>query len=211
MNTYDTLEKLTARYPALDEIKDNISAAFNIIKETYENGGKLLCCGNGGSCADCDHIVGELMKNFKLKRSAPYKISEKLAQMGDMGKTLAKNLEGALPAISLCGHSALTTAYLNDTNPHLTYAQQLLGYGRKGDTLLALTTSGNSENCLYAAMTAHAMGIKVISMTGAGGGKIKAFSDISIAVSETETYLVQEYHLPIYHCLCAMLEAEFFS
>ncbi len=206
----ELLNELIIHYPSLSGIKNDILLSYEIIIETYTNGGKLLCCGNGGSCSDCGHIVGELMKNFRLKRGIKPELKEKLLEM-EKGDLIASKLEGALPAISLCEHNSLSSAYSNDTEPQFTYAQQLLGYGKSGDVLLAISTSGNSQNCIYAAMTAKAMGIKVISMTGSTGGQIKKYSDVLIAVPENETYRIQEYHLPIYHCLCAMTEQYFFS
>jgi Phosphoheptose isomerase len=204
------VDNLIERYPKLACVKDGISAAYTLLETTYLNGGKVLCCGNGGSCADADHIVGELMKSFKFKRKISDEMKEALSSLGYMGDKLALCLEGALPAISLNSHNALSSAYINDTDSTTVYAQLLYGFGKTGDTLITLTTSGNSANCLYAAVTAKAMGINVIAMTGQGGGKIADIADVTIKVPEQETYLVQELHLPIYHCLCAMLEERFF-
>ena len=205
------VDNLITRYPKLIAVKNEIIAAYKILEQTYVGGGKVLCCGNGGSCADADHIVGELMKSFKFKRKMPYYLTESFSEFGEIGEKLAANLEGALPAISLNSHNALSSAYINDTDSSTVYAQLLYGFGKSGDTLIALTTSGNSANCLYAAVTAKAMGINVIAMTGQGGGKIAEIADVTIKVPEHETYLVQELHLPIYHCLCAMLEERFFG
>ncbi|MDD4774012.1 MAG: SIS domain-containing protein [Eubacteriales bacterium] len=205
------IQELIARFPALIPETSSIEAAFELLRKTYRGGGKVLCCGNGGSCADCDHIVGELMKSFKFKRNIDYITKGNLRLYGPEGVELINNLEGALPAVSLCGHNALTTALINDTNPKLTFAQQLYGLAKGGDVLIALTTSGNSENCILAAITAKAMALPVISFTGDDGGKIAEYSDVIIRAPEHETYKVQEYHLPIYHTLCAMLEEEFFG
>lgn len=205
------LKELIERYPALDGEAVSIEAAFTILCRTYRGGGKVMCCGNGGSCADCDHIVGELMKSFMFKRKIDVKTEERLRLSGSEGEELIRDLEGALPALSLCGHNALTTAFSNDTNPCLTFAQQLYGIAKEGDALIALTTSGNSQNCIYAAVTAKAMSLPVIAFTGENGGKIAAYADVTIHAPERETYKVQEYHLPVYHALCAMLEAEFFD
>jgi D-sedoheptulose 7-phosphate isomerase len=206
------LNDLIANYPALDCVKGEIAKAYNILLETYKSGGKVLCCGNGGSSADSDHIVGELMKSFKIKRKINAETARVLTSFGTAeSAVLNRDLEGALPALSLNSQNALLSAYINDTNPHTVYAQLLYGIGRAGDTLIALTTSGNSQNCVYAAITAKAMGIKTISMTGMNGGKIKELSDAAITVPESETYRVQELTLPVYHCLCAMLEAYFFG
>ena len=204
-------EELLERYPDLEYTKDQVLEAYNILAECYHNGGKVMTCGNGGSCSDSEHIVGELMKSFTFKRKINQEVFNNLEAAGEMGVELTKYLEGALPAISLCGHPALTTAYLNDTNPQMTFAQQVYGFGVKGDVLITLSTSGNSKNCLYAAETARAMGIKVITLTGETGGKLKDVSDVTICVPSCTTFKIQEYHLPIYHALCAMLENEFFE
>lgn len=205
------IQELVARYPALVRETPSIEAAFELLSATYRRGGKVLCCGNGGSCADCDHIVGELMKSFKFKRKIDDNIKKKLTLYNTEGIELINNLEGALPTVSLCGHNALTTAFMNDTNPRLVFAQQLYGLAKAGDLLIALTTSGNSENCIFAAITAKAISLPVISFTGDSAGKIANYSDVVIRAPELETYKVQEYHLPIYHTLCAMLEEEFFE
>ena len=205
------MEKLIMRYPALAAVKDEIAAAYEVLRATYEGGGRLLLCGNGGSAADCDHIVGELMKSFRLRRPISDELSASLSDLGEDGRRLADLLEQPLPAVSLCEHNSLTTAYGNDRSPDTVFAQQLLGHGRRGDALLALTTSGNSKNCVYAATLARAMGIRVISLTGASGGKIASLSDACIRLPETETFLVQELTLPIYHYLSAALEEYFFG
>lgn len=202
------LEDLIRRYPALSGIKGNIQKAFDILSETLKSGGKALICGNGGSCADSGHIVGELMKSFKKCRPIDLAVMEKLASFGTDGKELSYMLEGALPAVSLCEGSALSTAFANDKNPYMAYAQQLYGLGQKGDTLIAISTSGNAKNCVYAALTAKAKDINVIALTGAGGGKLALYSDVLLNVPENETYRVQELHLPVYHCICSMLEEE---
>ena len=205
------MKELLSRYPELECVKNDITNAFELLKATFENGGRLLLCGNGGSAADCDHIAGELMKSFKMKRPIDKELANTLSEMGTEGKDLSILLEKALPTLSLCEHNSLTTAYGNDRSPDAVFAQQLLGHGKTGDTLIALTTSGNSKNCLYAATLAKAMGIRVISITGALGGRIQALSDVSIKLPKTETYLVQELTLPLYHYLCAELEKYFFS
>jgi D-sedoheptulose 7-phosphate isomerase len=204
------LTELIERYPALGGVATEIETAFLVLKNCYEQGGRVYLCGNGGSTADCEHIVGELMKCFKKKRPIDGAFAAALTEQGELGEELARYLEGGLPAISLCGHSPLTFAYLNDTNPMLTFAQQLSVMGKAGDVLIALSTSGNSKNCVYAAIVAKAKGIKTVFLGGGNGGKLKAMADVSIVVPEKETYKVQELHLPIYHCLCAMLEEEFF-
>ncbi len=205
------MEKLLKRYGALECVSDEIRAARQLIIDTYKNGGKILVCGNGGSAADCEHIVGELMKSFKRERPIDAAFAERLYEFGEDGRKIAETLEGALPAISLCSHPALTTAYSNDRDPFLTFAQQVSGLGAGGDLLIALTTSGNSKNCVYAAITARAKGIKVISITGEGGGRISELADVSIKLPERETYLVQELTLPLYHYLCAEAEDFFYA
>ena len=205
------MEKLLKRYPELTGISKDIEGAVTLLTDMYKNGGKLLCCGNGGSASDSEHIVGELMKCFKIKRPISGELKENLEKYGDEGMALAETLECSLPAISLCGHSALSTAYGNDRNAYMVFAQQVSGFGNKGDVLLALTTSGNSQNCIYAAMVAKAKGMKVIGITGAKGGSLSELADICIKVPETETYLVQELTLPIYHYICARLEEIFFA
>ena len=206
------IDLLCERYPALNEAEDDIAAAYQIIEESYKSGGKLLVAGNGGSAADAEHIVGELMKGFKLPRKPQPDFADKLIkENAELGAVLAENLQGALPAIALDGHLALSTAYMNDCEPLLCFAQQVNGYGKAGDVFLGISTSGNSKNVLYAATTAHAKGMKVIGLTGAKNSKLAQMSDVCIKVPQTETYMIQELHLPVYHCLCLMLEEEFFG
>ena len=206
------IDLLVERYPSLESAKNDIVAAYLLLEESYENGGKLLVAGNGGSAADAEHIVGELMKGFKLHRKPEADFAEKLVEENqELGSVLAENLQGALPAIALDGHPALSTAYMNDCEPLLCFAQQVNGYGKSGDVFLGISTSGNSKNVLYAATTAHAKGMKVIGLTGAKDSKLKDMSDVCIKAPQTETYMIQELHLPIYHCLCLMLEDNFFA
>lgn len=206
------IDLLTERYPALNACKDQIIAAYVILENTYTNGGKLLVAGNGGSAADSEHLVGEIMKGFKLPRKLDKEYQEKLITVNqELGKVLAENLQGALPAIALDGHHALTTAYMNDCEPLLCFAQQVNGYGKPEDTFLGISTSGNSKNILYAAVTAKAKGMKVIGLTGQKDSKLKKLADVTIQVPQTETYMIQELHLPVYHCLCLMLEDHFFG
>lgn len=206
------IDLLVERYPSLESAKNDIVAAYLLLEESYENGGKLLVAGNGGSAADAEHIVGELMKGFKLPRKPEADFAEKLVKENqELGSVLAENLQGALPAIALDGHPALSTAYMNDCEPLLCFAQQVNGYGKLGDVFLGISTSGNSKNVLYAATTAHAKGMKVIGLTGAKDSKLKDMSDVCIKAPQTETYMIQELHLPIYHCLCLMLEDKFFA
>lgn len=206
------IDLLVERYPSLESVKNDIVAAYLLLEESYENGGELLVAGNGGSAADAEHIVGELMKGFKLPRKPEADFAKRLVEENqELGSVLAENLQGALPAIALDGHPALSTAYMNDCEPLLCFAQQVNGYGKSGDVFLGISTSGNSKNVLYAATTAHAKGMKVIGLTGAKDSRLKDMSDVCIKAPETETYMIQELHLPIYHCLCLMLEDKFFA
>ena len=196
----------------LKSVENEISKAYLLLEESYKNGGKLLIAGNGGSAADAEHIVGELMKGFKLSRKLQADFADKLIkENSEFGTVLAENLQGALPAIALDGHPALSTAYMNDCEPVLCFAQQVYGYGKAGDVFLGISTSGNSKNILYAATTARAIGMKVIGLTGAKNSKLDQMCDVCIKVPQTETYKIQELHLPVYHCLCLMLENEFFE
>lgn len=206
------LDSLVERYPVLDSCKQSISDAFILLEECYEHDGKLLVAGNGGSAADAEHIAGELMKRFMIQRTVTQEFAEKLIEVDKLrGTELAKNLERSLMAIPLVAHEALTTAYINDVDGLGVFAQQLLGFGRKGDVFLGISTSGNSKNIMNATVVARALGIKIIGLTGASGGEIAAVSDVVIKVPETETYRIQELHLPVYHCICLMLEDRFFG
>ena len=189
------------RYPELECCKDDIEKALQLMIETYKNNGKILLCGNGGSASDSEHIVGELMKGFLLKRQVT---DERLSQ------EMKENLQGALPAISLNSQTALMTAFNNDLNPDFVFAQQVYGYAKANDLLIGISTSGNSENVLNAVKVANSMGVKSIVLTGKDGGKLKNLATVSICVPANETYKIQEYHLPVYHYLCAKVEEEFF-
>ncbi len=197
---------LFERYSALSCVKEEVGAVFEIIKGTYINKGKLLVCGNGGSAADSAHIVGELMKGFMLSRKLPESEKEKFKN-----KEIADGLQGALPAISLVGETALMTAFCNDCNPDLVFAQQVYGLMSENDTLLCLSTSGNSKNVVAAAETARVKGGKVVSIVGEKGGKLSELSDAIIKLPSQKTPEIQEYTLPVYHTICAMLESEFFQ
>ena len=206
------LVRLIDRYPKLIVCREDIWKAYLLLEEAYSSGRKLLVSGNGGSASDSEHIVGELMKEFKLKRRVFSDQAAALKEIDpELGQTLAERLQGALPAISLTGHSSLTTAFMNDAMPELVFAQQVNGYGKAGDVFLGISTSGNSKNVLYAAITAKSKGLKVIGLTGAKENKLMTFADVCIRVPETETYKIQELHLPVYHCLCLMLEQQFFG
>ena len=206
------IDFLVKRYPKLDVCRDDIEKSYRILEECYENDHKLLIAGNGGSAADSEHIAGELMKRFKTVRNCPSGFVEKLKAVDPVrGTKLAHNLERGLMAIPLVAHEALTTAYINDVDGLGVLAQQLYGFGRKGDVFLGISTSGNSENIMSATVVARAAEIKVIGLTGATGGELAKVADVAIRVPENETYMIQELHLPVYHCLCLMLEDRFFN
>lgn len=206
------VDLLIERYPCLETCKDDIIAAYDILEETYAAGRKLLVAGNGGSASDSEHIVGELMKEFKLKRKIYSAQADRLRKIDEeMGSILAEHLQGSLPAISLVGEPSLTTAFMNDAVSVLIFAQQVNGLGRAGDVFLGISTSGNSQNVLYAAVAAKSKGLKVIGLTGEKENKLMQFTDVCIRVPETETYKIQELHIPVYHCLCLMLEDRFFG
>lgn len=204
------IDLLVARYPKLEAVRQEIIDSYLLMEESYENGGKLLIAGNGGSAADSEHIAGELMKRFKILRPVSKEYAEKLKEVDPVrGAELSKNLECSLMAIPLVAHEALTTAYINDVDGLGVFAQQLFGYGRKGDVFLGISTSGNSKNILNATVVARASGIKVVGLTGAKGGELAKVADVAVKAPETETYMIQEVHLPIYHCWCLMLEDHF--
>ena len=206
------IDLLIERYPILAECRQSLIDAYLIMEEAYEGDHKLLIAGNGGSAADSEHIAGELMKRFKTPRPVTPEMAEKLKSIDPVrGADLAKNLERGLMAIPLVAHEALSTAYINDVDGLGVFAQQLFGFGRPGDVFLGISTSGNSKNVLSATVVARALGIKVIGLTGAKGGELAEVSDVVIKVPETETYMIQELHLPVYHCLCLMLEDRFFG
>ena len=206
------LKTLIERYPVLKDSKADIKAAAEKIIDCYEKGGKLILCGNGGSSSDCDHIVGELMKGFlKMRPLSEEKKSQMLKNCPLLDDETLSKLQGGLPAISLPNISGLNSAFCNDVDPELIYAQSLMSLGNKGDILLALSTSGNSKNVFAAAKVAKGLGLTVIGLTGKTGGKLKDISDICICAPETETFKIQELHLPIYHFLCAETEAHFFE
>ena len=205
------IDILVQRYPQLKVCKEDIYNAYILMKDAYENKGKLLVAGNGGSAADAEHIVGELMKGFKASRKLNDEDKARLISIdSEFGKILGDNLQGALPAIALDGHMSLTTAYMNDCKPLLCFAQQVNGYGNANDVFLGISTSGNSQNILYAATVAKTKGMKVIGLTGEKESKLAKLSDVCVKVPEIETYMIQELHLPVYHCLCLMLEDYFF-
>lgn len=208
--TLEILNELLNRHEKLASCRDDILGAYSLMERAFKNGKKLLVCGNGGSASDSEHIVGELMKCFKKKREISAEIYTALGEYGEDGEVLRGHLEGALPAVALTSHLSLSTAFANDAEPSLVFAQQLYGLGNEGDVLLTLSTSGNSKNCVLAATVAKAKGISTVALTGERESKLSAICDVTVRVGAVETYLVQEYHLPVYHALCAMLEEEFF-
>jgi phosphoheptose isomerase len=210
--TKEILNSLFYRHPNLDVCKNSIISSYSMIKNCFKNHGKVMVCGNGGSAADSEHIVGELMKGFILKRPLEAKMIEMLQYCwpGDW-KYLAEKLQGALPAISLVNQYALVTSLINDISADMVYAQQVNGYAKSGDVLIGISTSGNSKNIINAVMVAKVLGVKTLGFTGENGGKMKEICDLVIKVPSIVTYQVQEYHLPVYHAICAMVESEFFN
>ena len=203
---------LIERYPDLSVVRQSIIDAYIIMEDCYKHDGKLLIAGNGGSAADAEHIAGELMKRFKTPRPVSARFANKLISIDPVrGQNLARNLECGLMAIPLVAHEAMTTAYINDVDGLGVFAQQLYGFGRPGDVFLGISTSGNSKNVMSATVVARALGIKVIGLTGAKGGELASVSDVCVKAPSDETYMIQEYHLPIYHCWCLMLEERFFG
>ena len=207
----EVLDALVQRVPGLNECAADIQAAFELLAAMYRGGGKLLICGNGGSAADSEHIVGELMKGYLSKRPLPDAVRRSFsAVFPDDGAYLADHLQGALPAISLVSQTSLLTAYANDVAADMFFAQQVYGYGRPGDGLLAISTSGNAANVVRALQVARVVGLRSIGLTGRKGGALKGLCDIAIRVPADETPAIQEYHIAVYHTLCEMLEREFF-
>ena len=205
------IDLLMQRYPALEVCKKSIIEGYQLIESSYSHDGKLLIAGNGGSASDSEHIAGELMKRFNRPRPIPTEFANKLKQIDPVrGEQLSNNLERGLMAIPLVAHEALTTAYSNDVDGNGVFAQQLYGYGRRGDVFLGISTSGNSKNVISATVVARALGIKVIALTGNTGGELAKIADVAVIVPEKETYMIQELHIPIYHCWCLMLEEYFF-
>jgi D-sedoheptulose 7-phosphate isomerase len=208
--TAQAIAALTERYPKLKPLDKRLAAAAEMLIGAYYGGNKLLVCGNGGSAADAEHIVGELMKSFTKNRPIDEKLAASLREFGEDGDRIARNLQAGYPAIALTGQLSLSTAFANDVEPRLVFAQQVLGYGVTGDIFFGISTSGNSQNVLYAAITARAKGLRVIGLTGNTGGKLAALCDICVNVPESETYKIQELHLPVYHALCLAVERTIF-
>lgn len=206
------MEDLTLRYPKLKTCFEDIENTKNLIINSYKKGGKLLLCGNGGSSADCEHIVGELMKGFISKRPLSRQKKNEMKKNCDLlDDSLLERLQCGLPAIAIPSITGLNSAFCNDVDPELVYAQPLMSFAGENDILFCITTSGNSKNCVAAAKVAKGLGISVVGLTGESGGAIKSIADVCICVPETETYKVQELHLPVYHYICAKTEEYFFE
>lgn len=206
------LSKLITRFPKLEQQRDNIEKVFKVFKTVFENDGTLFICGNGGSAADAEHIVGELMKSFKLKRPISDELKNTLiTEFGEEGTFIAERLQAGMKSIALTNHSSLSTAFANDVDGSLIFAQQLSVLGAGKDALLALSTSGNSDNVVKCMKVAKAMGMKTVCMTGADSGQCGKLADITVKSPDKETFIAQEYHLPIYHTLCLMLEEYFYG
>lgn len=207
----DHLQQLIERYPIFSTARENIAKAYHLLEETFAGGKKLLIAGNGGSAADAEHITAELMKSFMKKRPLDYDFVSRLEQIDSEHAVYLRGvLQRGLPAISLASNAAFLTACANDISGDSIFAQQVYGYGNEGDTFLGISTSGNSKNIYYAAITAKAKNMKTIALSGAAGGMLAKYADVAINVPETDTYKIQELHLPVYHCLCLMLEERFF-
>lgn len=210
--TIKIADSFFGRHRDLQFMKEDILQACNLVLEAYRKGGKLLICGNGGSCADSDHIVGELMKGFLLKRPLDAALKDKFYRyFGETGREVAEKLQGSLPAISLSVHTSFNTAFINDVDAVTNYAQQVIGYAKPEDVLIGISTSGNAENVYYAFMAAKVKGIKCIGISGRDGGKLASIPDCCLVVPADETYQIQEYHLAIYHFICSFVESEMFQ
>lgn len=206
------IDQLIARYPSLSVCKADIEKAAEALIKCFENGGKLLVAGNGGSCADSDHITGELLKSFCKKRRPSEDFITKIKSIdSETGSYLSDKLQGSLPAIALTNNTALMTASLNDVDGNVMFAQQVNGYGNKGDVFLGISTSGNSKDIVYPTVVAKAKGLVTVALTGKNGGKLKELADISIVVPQNETFMIQELHLPVYHALCLEIEEHFWK
>lgn len=207
----EELESLLARYASLRPMSRVLHQGFELLRQSVESGGKILVCGNGGSASDSEHIVGELMKSFAYRRPIPPAHKQALIDSSPDNAGLATALEGAIPAVSLVGQIGLITAFGNDVDYVYAFAQQVYGLGRSGDALIAISTSGNSKNVLHACHVARLRGMRVLGLTGDPGGKLAKLCDVAICVPASQTHLVQELHLPVYHYLCLALERHFFG
>jgi D-sedoheptulose 7-phosphate isomerase len=203
---------LFTHYPSLEVCRESVDAAYQLLNNCYRNKGLIMVCGNGGSAADAEHIVGELMKGFKLRR--PLTSEQRLllkSTFPDDGDFLSENLQQAIPAISLVSQTSISTAFINDVAPEMVYAQLVMGYGKPGDALIGLSTTGNSKNVVNACKIAKALGIQTVAFTGEKESRLSEICDATIRVPAQEVYRVQEFHLPVYHTLCAMLELDAFG
>lgn len=208
----DYINELLERYPSLEACQKEIRAAADILIESYKAGGKLLVAGNGGSAADSDHITGELLKSFVKKRRPSSAFIEKLNSIDKAtGTYLADKIQGSLPAVALTNNSALMTASLNDVDGNVMFAQQVMGFGKKEDVFLGISTSGNSKDVIYATVVAKALGLKTIALTGKDGGRLATLADCPVVVPQNETFKIQELHLPVYHALCLTVEEYFWK
>ena len=204
------IDELCIRYPILSVCKNDIEKAAEALIESFENGGKLLVAGNGGSCADSDHISGELLKSFVKKRRPSAELIDSIRKINpETGDYLSDKLQGSLPVIALTNNTALMTASLNDVDGNVMFAQQVNGYGKEGDVFLGISTSGNSKDIVYPMVVAKAKGLMTVALTGKDGGKLNGIADICIVVPEQETFKIQELHLPVYHALCLEIEEYF--
>lgn len=210
--TQKFIHEFFERHPDLVPLQDQIYQTCNILITAFQNGNKLLLCGNGGSSADCDHIAGEFLKGFLLKRPVREELKSLMAEKyGECGAEIAGKLQQGLPTISLVTHSAAISAFENDVDPELIYAQQVLAYGKPGDVLIGISTSGGANNVAVAVMTANSLGLHTIGLTGKDGGKLAQLADLALIMPECETYRIQEDHLAVYHLLCAVVEYEIFD
>lgn len=201
-----------ARHSDLMPLQEQIMQSCHMLIEAFQNGNKLLLCGNGGSCADCDHIAGEFLKGFLLKRPVNAELINAMQEKyGEYGAEIAGKLQQGLPTISLVTHSAAISAFENDVDPELIYAQQVLAYGKPGDVLIGISTSGGAKNVAAAVMTANSLGLHTIGLTGKDGGKLAQAAELSLIMPQCETYRIQEDHLAVYHLLCAVVESEMFD
>ena len=207
-STITVLQEYANKYRFISQIEKEIVNVFSILNDCFENGGKLLICGNGGSAADADHIVGELLKGFTKSRPLSKKQKNKYKLFGSDGEDLAVTLQGSLPAINLCAHTSLITAVINDIGGEKIFAQQVVGYGNKDDVLLGISTSGNSKNIINAGIVAKVQNMKTVALTGEKGGKMSGMFDVTIKVPSLITCDIQDMHSIVYHLLCAMLEVE---
>lgn len=210
--TQEFIQAFFTRHPNLNPLRDEILQVCDLIQTAFQNGNQLLICGNGGSCADSDHIAGEFLKGFLLKRPANSEWKASMAEKyGEYGGEIAEKLQMGLPTISLNAHAAAISAFCNDVDAELVYAQQVLAYGKRGDVLLGISTSGNAKNVAAAVMTANTLGIHTVGLTGKDGGDLAKLADVSLIMPQSETYRVQEEHLAVYHLLCAVVESEIFD